>query len=110
MTSENRPEMASFSTRVLLTMPLDDDDNDESILIVDYTYFSESSSSEGICEHCGKLAHDLNLVGITLNGESTLLTAAQALVVANRLQRGAAMVLESEEDLPAEREVPNDEW
>lgn len=71
------------------------------------------------CDDCGGPGHDPGMVGLEMNGDDqqhayAMLTAEEALVIANRLTRAASLILESEEDRPdVEREaarftVPDD--
>lgn len=58
------------------------------------------------CPECGGESEDEGFVGLMINDDesdnhaSILLTAEEALLLANRLQRAAEVVLESDEDLP----------
>lgn len=77
-------------------------------ITVDHVYAPDGSFA---CDDCGKPGHDPGNVGLTMTGDdnqfaTTLLTAEEALVLANRLQRAASLVLESAEDVPdVEREA-----
>jgi hypothetical protein len=99
-------EAVPLRSRALLHMHVDED----AFIGVDHVYLPEGQA--GTCDHdeCGNPAHDSGMVGLAImDGEdqaSVLLTAEQALVLANRLQRAASLILESEEDLPdMEREA-----
>lgn len=91
-----------------------------SFVVVDHVF-----APEGVlfCGECGDPAHDPGMVGLLLDEDAddeevppaeVLLTYEEALVLANRLQRAAALVLESGEERPdIEREaarfaVPDD--
>jgi hypothetical protein len=88
-------------SRNLLDMWLDG--NDEANITVDHVYLPEGAG--GTC-HCGNPVHDPGLVGLSLNDDCALLTAEQALLLANRLQRAASLILESGEAPPdVEREA-----
>jgi len=81
--------------------------DEDTTVVVDHVYEPEGT---GTCEDCGKPAHDPGMVGLTLAGEeesvSALMEPSQALVLAERLQRAASLVLESQEDAPdMEREA-----
>jgi hypothetical protein len=92
--------------RTLMLLPLSDD-GEGGVIAVDHVYLPDGC---GECENCGGPAHDPGMVGLMVdNGQEiagVLLTAAQALVVAERLQRGASLVHESSEDaVDLEREA-----
>jgi len=93
--TEPHPEAVPLRTRTLLFMPLEDQD---SAVCVDHVYLAEGEA--GTCEHCGGQAHDPGQVGLIVGEENVLLTAEEALVIANRLTRAAELVLESMEDAP----------
>ncbi|HEX3960914.1 MAG TPA: hypothetical protein VHZ03_30565 [Trebonia sp.] len=96
------PEAPSLRTRTLLHLPLDDED--DSFVAVDHVYLPEGAADP--CEDCGRPAHDPGMVGLMVSEGDALMTAEQALVVANRLTRAASLVLESGEDCPdIEREA-----
>jgi len=74
--------------------------DDDTVIVVEHVYEPEGAA---LCEDCGKPAHDPGMVGLTVSQDddepvSVLITAEDALVLANRLQRAASLVLESEED------------
>jgi len=76
---------------------------------VDHVYEPEGA---GTCHHegCGKPSHDPGMVGLVMSGEdatvSALLEPGEALVLAERLQRAASLVMESMEEPPdIEREA-----
>jgi hypothetical protein len=78
--------------------------DDDTVIIVDHVYEPEGASA---CADCGEAAHDPGMVGMVVNSEdedghpnvvSVLLMDEDALVLANRLQRAASLVLESAED------------
>jgi hypothetical protein len=106
--SDNEPGGIRIRSRILGCVHPDED----TVIIVEHVYEPEGAST---CEHCGDAAHDPGMVGLVINSEdgdgtpsvsSVLLTAEDALVLANRLQRGASLVLESAEDNPdIEREA-----
>lgn len=86
-------------------------EGDDSMIIVDHVYMAEGSFR---CDDCGKPGHDPGMVGLFVSegdadddgNASVSLTAAEALVLANRLQRAAGLILESGEDHPdIEREA-----
>ena len=86
-------------SRSVLHMDIEDQDT---FIGVDHVYFPEGT---GTC-HCGKPSHDPGLVGVIIGDETVLLSAEEALTVANRLTRAANLVLESEEGTPdLEREA-----
>lgn len=68
---------------------------------VDHLYAPEGAFP---CDECGEPGHDPGLVGLALSDgddhASAMLTAEEALVLANRLTRAASLVLESAEDMP----------
>jgi hypothetical protein len=83
---------------------------DDTMITVEHVYLPEGASGECSEEHCCNLAHDPGAVGLILTEDeatvSALLTAGEALMLANRLQRAASLVLESEEQVPdIEREA-----
>lgn len=90
------------------------------LIAVDHLYAPEGAFS---CEHCGEPGHDPGMVSLFVDEDTeddsapmatALLTAGEALTLANRLQRAASLILESGEDRPdVEREaarftVPDD--
>lgn len=86
--------------------------DEDTVIVVEHVYEPEGAA---LCEHCGEHAHDPGMVGLVIGSEdedgppnaaSVLLTAEDALVLANRLTRAASLVLESAEDIPdIEREA-----
>jgi hypothetical protein len=101
--TEHDPEAPAIRSRTIYHMLLDDGPEERDLLI-EHVYIPEGEA--GNCEHCGSPARDPGLVGLIVGGESALLTAEEALTVANRLTRAANLVLESEEDIPdIEREA-----
>jgi hypothetical protein len=78
---------------------------------VDHVYLAEGSA--GACDNCGGPCRDPGFVGLGIcdveeGGEHmhAQLTPSEALLLANRLERAANLVLESEEDVPdIEREA-----
>lgn len=106
--SDTDPESIKLRTRTLGRVHPDDD----TVIVVEHVYEAEGASP---CEHCGTPAHDPGMVGLIINSEdgdgtptftSVLLTAEDALTLANRLERGASLILESTEDSPdIEREA-----
>ena len=95
------PEAVPMKYRTVLLMHAES--AEEGVVGVDHIYLPEGSFN---CDDCGKPGHDPGMVALFVDDEtqerpsSVLLTAAEALVVANRLQRAASLVLESEEDVP----------
>lgn len=88
-------------SRTLYFMICDDEETEVS---VEHVYLPEGEA--GTCDHCGQPAHDPGLVGLNVGEDLALLTAEQALVLANRLVKAAELILESDEDLPdVEREA-----
>lgn len=77
-------------------------------ITVDHVYAPEGAFP---CDECGKPGHDPGMVGLAMSGDdqqfaTAMLTAEEALVLANRLQRAASLVMESDEDVPdVEREA-----
>jgi hypothetical protein len=101
--TEHSPEAPAVRSRTVYHMILDDEP-EERDLLVEHVYIPEGEAGE--CPHCGRPAHDPGLVGLVVGDSSALLTAEEALTVANRLTRAANLVLESEEDVPdIEREA-----
>lgn len=99
-------EAVPLRYRTILTLSAD---TGPGVVSVDHVYAPEGAFA---CDDCGKPAHDPGMVALFVDDErqerpsSVLLTAAEALVVANRLQRAASLILESEEDVPdVEREA-----
>ena len=89
--------------------------HDDTVIVVEHVYAPEGAEA---CDDCGKPAHDPGMVGLVISSDdegdeeeepdfrSVLMTAEDALLLANRLQRAASLVLESEEGLPdIEREA-----
>ena len=103
--TENQPEAMHLRTRNILHLHAEGSGTQ---IEVDHVYAPEGAFD---CEECGGKGHDPGMVGVTMSGDdhmyaSGLLTAEEALVLANRLQRAASLVLESEEDAPdVEREA-----
>lgn len=108
--NDSSPDGITIRSRTIgRVYPADDD----TVIVVEHVYEPEPGMT---CEHCGKQGHDPGLVGLVISslddedGEpdatSVLMTAEDALLLANRLQRAASLVLESEEGLPdIEREA-----
>ena len=104
MTANPEPEAIPLRSRSLLHLHAAG-----TTICVDHVYEAEGA---GTCEHdgCDGLSHDPGMVGLMLHDEdgttSALLDAGDALLLAERLQRAASLVLESEEDAPdIEREA-----
>lgn len=99
--TEDHPGPVPVRTRNLLHMHLDDED--DSFIDVDHVYLPEGEA--GTCGHCDcdQPAHDPGMVGLAVSDGNAVLTAEQALVVANRLTRAANLIFESEES-PADIE------
>ena len=86
--------------RNLLEMELDD----ETVILVDHVYMPEGAAR--VCPDCGGPGHNAGMVGLILDGACGLLSPEEALLLADRLVRGAHLVLESTEDPPdVEREA-----
>lgn len=106
--NEQQPEGVPARSRRVITMCTDIDD---ALISVEHVYLPEGQAGKCCEGGCEGDAHDPGMVGLIMTGESevtvsALLTAAEALTLANRLQRAAALVLESEEDVPdIEREA-----
>ncbi|HEY2088257.1 MAG TPA: hypothetical protein VGH54_19850 [Mycobacterium sp.] len=107
--TDSEPDGITLRTRTLGHVHTDDD----TVVVVEHVYEPEGAAP---CGDCGGPAHDPGMVGLVISGEredgtldvpvSALLTAEDALVLANRLQRAASLVLESGEDCPdIEREA-----
>jgi len=73
-----------------------DDEPGERELMVEHVWLS----GDDPCGNCGKPSHDPGMVGLMLGGEHAIMTAEEALVLANRLTRAANLVLEAQEDVP----------
>lgn len=102
MTSQ--PEVFPIRERTLGCMHVDDEGT---TVTVQHVFAREGSF---VCDDCGKPGHDPGFVRLVLDygddGAHVVLTAEQALVLANRLTRGASLILESAEDVPdIEREA-----
>lgn len=91
-----------------------------SFVVVDHVFAAPGAIH---CQECGKPAHDPGMIGLLVDEDvdddetppaEVMLTYEEALVLANRLQRAAALVLEAGEERPdIEREaarfaVPDD--
>lgn len=108
--SESEPEGIRMRTRTLGRVYPDEG----TMVVVEHVFEPEGA---GTCEDCGNPSHDPGMVALVVRrhadgdgdeGEfaSVLLTAEDALVLANRLARGASLVLESGEETPdLEREA-----
>lgn len=100
MTTEPEPEPVPFRTRTVLHLHLGD--AEDTTITVDHVYLPEGEA--GVCQHedCGNAAHDPGMIGLLVaddgNEASALLEPGQALILAERLQRAAALVLEAGED------------
>ena len=96
MTEHDRDhEGPCLQARAIYHMTLDDEPRERDLL-VEHVYLPEGAAK---CENCGKPHQDPGLVGLIVGDESALLTAEEALVLANRLTRAANLVLEAEEDV-----------
>jgi len=104
MNDDSTPDGIRVRSRTIgRVYPADED----TVIIVDHVYEPEPGL---VCEHCGKQGHDPGMVGLVISslddedGEPdsipVLMSAEDALLLANRLQRAANLVLESEEGLP----------
>jgi len=107
MSAPSEPEAASARKRNLLFLSLGDDEDDDGAVVIDHVYLPEGAAC---CHDCGGPAHDPGMVGLIVDVDDkvagVLLTPGQALIVAERLQRAASLVLESGEDVPdLEREA-----
>lgn len=81
--------------------------DDDTVITVEHVYEPDGTS---VCDDCGRPAHDPGMVGLVISslddedGEPdavpVLMSAEDALTLANRLTRAASLVLESEEGLP----------
>jgi hypothetical protein len=79
------------------------DDDSETPIWVDHVYLPEGAYT---CDDCGSPSHDPGMVAIGVGDGAALISAEQALMLANRLQRAASLVYESEEEAPdIEREA-----
>ena len=80
----------------------------DALVAVEHVYAPEGAFA---CDDCGAPGHDPGMVSLFVDDAdddktTVLLTAAEALVLANRLQRAAGLILESAEDAPdVEREA-----
>lgn len=106
--TESRPEALPLRRRTIGRIHPEDDN---AFVVVDHIFAAEGSLT---CGDCGAPAHDPGMIGLFIDGNvdeegetaNVLLTASEALVLAERLQRAAALVLESGEDHPdVEREA-----
>ncbi len=86
----------SLHERNLLHLHCDDD----TIISIDHLYVA----GEETCDDCGKPHRDAGMVGLMLMEEddcvSAVLSPGDALILANRLQRAASVILEEDEDPP----------
>ena len=105
---ENHPEALPLRRRTIGRIHPEDDN---AFVVVDHIFAPEGTLT---CSDCGAPAHDPGMVGLFVDGAvdedgemaSVMLTAGEALVLAERLHRAAALVLESGEDHPdVEREA-----
>jgi hypothetical protein len=75
-------------------------------LLIEHVYLPEGAAGKCCHDDCGNPAHDPGMAGLVLGDETVLLSAEEALTVANRLTRVANLILESEEDRPdIERDI-----
>jgi hypothetical protein len=96
--TEPHPESAMPIRGRIVYFTVLDDDPEERELVVEHIWIRDGEA--GPCDHCEKPAHDPGMVGLMLGGEHAVMTAEEALVLANRLTRAASLVLESQEDVP----------
>jgi hypothetical protein len=102
MTSHD-PEAVELRTRTILNMRVCDD----TFVVVDHVYEPDGVAT---CDDCGEPAHDPGMVGLMMSdGDdvvSALMDPGRALMIAERLQRAASLVMESGEDVAdVEREA-----
>jgi len=102
--TEHDPEDIPLRTRTIAHLHLDDG---ETTIAIEHVYAPDGAFA---CDDCGKAGHDPGMVGLLMSDEEGLvdglLTAEQALMLANRLTRAASLILESGEDVPdVEREA-----
>jgi hypothetical protein len=95
--SENHPEEAPLRARNIHSVILEAGGTE---LTVDHVYLPEGMAGQCCHEDCLNPAHDPGLVGLGLDDKAALLTAEEALTLANRLTRAANLIFESEEDRP----------
>jgi len=81
--------------------------NDGTLVDIEHVFAPEGAIA---CDDCGKPVQDPGFVGLMVSDDEatcgTLLTPEEALLIGNRLIRGANLVLESGEDVPdIEREA-----
>ena len=95
--NDSEPGGIHLRTRTLGVIHPDED----TTIIVEHVYEPGAEP----CEHCGTCAHDPGMVGLIIDREdedegsvSVLLAPEDALLLANRLTRGASLVLELGED------------
>jgi hypothetical protein len=97
---QHDPHEVQMRNRMVFHLDLD---GQETFIGVDHVYAAEGSIT---CEHCGRPGHDPGFVGLMLGEEHALLDPGEALMLAERLQRAASLVMESMEDVPdIEREA-----
>ena len=99
--SATEPDPATLRSRTIGTVLAEASDTE---IAVEHVYFPEGQIT---CDGCGS-GHDPGMVGMIIDGgeennASLLLTPEEALLLANRLTRGANLVLESAEQ-PADIE------
>jgi hypothetical protein len=98
MTAEH--DAIPFRTRTVLHLHVGD--AEDTTITVDHVYLAEGEA--GVCQHedCGNSAHDPGMISLLVADDdseaSALLDPGQALILAERLQRAAALVLEAGED------------
>ena len=100
------PEAVELRSRTILNLRVCED----VVIVVDHTYEPDGATT---CDDCGEPAHDPGMVGLLMaegheggNVVSALLDPGQALMIAERLQRAASLVMESGEDVAdVEREA-----
>ena len=97
MTANPEPEAGPLRSRMIGCLHPCDDVS----IAVEHVYEPEGAAT---CDHdgCGNAAHDPGMIGLIMSEDgnmvSALLDPAEALLLADRLQRAASLVLESGED------------
>ena len=88
------PDAIPLRSRTIYHTLLDDGKD----LLIEHVYLPEGAAGKCVHDDCDNPAHDPGMAGLVLGDETALLSAEEALTIANRLVRVANLILESEED------------
>ena len=97
---EHEHDEVQLRTRAIFHLDLGDQD---SFIGVGHIYAAEGTLA---CDNCGGARHDPGFIALMVGEEQALLDPGDALMLAERLQRAASLVMEAMEDAPdIEREA-----